>query len=49
MSNVLDRILGTKRAEVAVRKATTSLAELDARIAAVSKPRGFRCPMRTQH
>ncbi len=39
---VLDRILETKRAEVAARKATTSLGDLDAGIAAVSKPRGFR-------
>ena len=42
---VLDRILETKRAEVAARKATTSLGDLDAGIAAVSKPRGFRAAL----
>ena len=42
---ILDRILETKRAEVAARKATTSLAELDARIARQSAPRGFRAAL----
>lgn len=42
---MLDRIIETKRAEVAARKATTSLADLDAGIAAVSKPRGFRAAL----
>lgn len=42
---VLDRILETKRAEVAARKATTSLGDLDAGIATVSKPRGFRAAL----
>ncbi|RDE06373.1 indole-3-glycerol phosphate synthase TrpC [Sphingomonas aracearum] len=45
MSNVLDRILETKRAEVAARKATTALSELDAMIAAQSPPRGFRAAL----
>ncbi len=45
MTNVLDRILETKRAEVAVRKATISLADLDARITEVSAPRGFRAAL----
>ena len=42
---MLDRILETKRAEVAARKATTSLADLDARIARASAPRGFRAAL----
>ena len=45
MSNVLDRILETKRAEVAARKATTALADLDAMIATQSAPRGFRAAL----
>jgi len=43
--NVLDRILETKRAEVAARKATTPLAALDARIAEQTPPRGFRAAL----
>ena len=44
---MLDRILETKRAEVAARKATTSLADIDAGIArsrsrAASAPRSTR-------
>ncbi|WP_343528170.1 indole-3-glycerol phosphate synthase TrpC [Sphingomonas sp.] len=42
---MLDRILETKRADVAARKATMSLADLDARIASVSAPRGFRAAL----
>jgi indole-3-glycerol phosphate synthase len=42
---MLDRILETKRAEVAARKATTSLADIDAGIAHMSKPRGFRAAL----
>ncbi len=42
---MLDRILETKRAEVAARKATTSLAEIDAGIARATKPRGFRAAL----
>ena len=45
MTDVLDRILETKRADVAARKATTSLAELDERIALRTKPRGFRAAL----
>jgi len=43
--NVLTRILETKRAEVAARKASTSLADLDRAIAAQSPPRGFRAAL----
>ncbi|WP_174285720.1 indole-3-glycerol phosphate synthase TrpC [Sphingomonas bacterium] len=43
--NMLDRIIETKRAEVAARKATTSLAGLEAGIAAMSAPRGFRAAL----
>lgn len=39
---ILDRILETKRAEVAAKKATMSLASLDAAIARRDPPRGFR-------
>lgn len=48
---MLDRILETKRADVAARKATMSHADLDARIAQVSAPRGFRAALdaRTGH
>ena len=42
MTDILNRILETKRADVAARKATIPMAELDARIAAQTKPRGFR-------
>ncbi len=42
---VLDRILATKRDEVAIRQATTSLADLDARIAEQTPPRGFRAAL----
>jgi indole-3-glycerol phosphate synthase len=45
MSNVLERILETKRAEVAARQATTSLADLDHRIAQQTAPRGFRAAL----
>ena len=49
--DVLARIIQTKKAEVAARKCTTSLADLDAGIAAQSKPRGFRAALdaRTGH
>ena len=39
---ILDRILETKRAEVAAKKATVSLAGLEAKIARRDPPRGFR-------
>lgn len=42
---VLDRIIDTKRAEVVAKKACTSLADLDARLEEVSKPRGFRAAL----
>ncbi|MDH7973193.1 indole-3-glycerol phosphate synthase TrpC [Sphingomonas sp. AR_OL41] len=45
MTNILDRILETKRADVAARKASIPLAEIDARIAAQSPPRGFRAAL----
>lgn len=45
MTDILNRILETKRAEVAARKATVALSELDARIAEQSKPRGFRAAL----
>ncbi|MGR6328065.1 indole-3-glycerol phosphate synthase TrpC [Sphingomonas sp. XXL09] len=45
MTTILSRIIETKRAEVAARKATISLADLEARIAAVSRPRGFRAAL----
>jgi indole-3-glycerol phosphate synthase len=40
--NKLEEICATKRDEVAARKAATSLAELQARAAAQTPPRGFR-------
>ncbi|WP_375380849.1 indole-3-glycerol phosphate synthase TrpC [uncultured Sphingomonas sp.] len=43
--NVLARILETKRAEVAARKACTSLADLDRAIVHQSAPRGFRAAL----
>ncbi|QNQ11538.1 indole-3-glycerol phosphate synthase TrpC [Sphingomonas alpina] len=45
MTDILDRILETKRAEVTARKATTPLADLDARIAEQTPPRGFRAAL----
>lgn len=45
MTTILERILETKRADVAARKACTSLAEIDAAIAAQSAPRGFRAAL----
>lgn len=42
MTDILTRILETKRAEVAAKKATTSLADLDAAIRRCDAPRGFR-------
>lgn len=45
MTNILDRILETKRADVAARKATIPLAEIDARIDGQTPPRGFRAAL----
>lgn len=45
MTTIIDRILETKRADVAARKACISLGELDTRIAAQSPPRGFRAAL----
>ena len=45
MATMLDRILETKRAEVAARKASTSLADLDALRADQPPPRGFRAAL----
>ena len=42
---ILSRIIETKRAEVAVRRCTTSLSELEAKVAAQSPPRGFRAAL----
>ena len=45
MTNILDRILETKRAEVAAKKATTSLARLEAMITRRDTPRGFKAAL----
>ena len=45
MTDILNRILETKRAEVTARKATVPLSDLDARIAEQTKPRGFRAAL----
>ena len=45
MSNVLDRILATKRDEVRTRSATASFADLDARASEQTAPRGFRAAL----
>ena len=42
---MLDTILATKRAEVAARRATASLADLDARATERTAPRGFRAAL----
>ena len=45
MTTILERILETKRADVAARKACISLADLDGQIAQQSPPRGFRAAL----
>ncbi len=45
MTTILERILETKRADVAARKACISLAELDGRIATQTAPRGFKAAL----
>jgi indole-3-glycerol phosphate synthase len=45
MSNILDRILETKCADVAARKATIPLSSIDARIHVQTPPRGFRAAL----
>ncbi len=45
MTTILGRILETKRADVAARKACISLADIDAQIARQSPPRGFRAAL----
>jgi indole-3-glycerol phosphate synthase len=45
MTDILNRILETKRAEVAARKATVPLSNLDACINCQTPPRGFRATL----
>ncbi|MDR6853031.1 indole-3-glycerol phosphate synthase [Sphingomonas sp. BE123] len=45
MSTMLDEIIAVKRGEVAARKATTSLADLQALAMAQTPPRGFRAAL----
>ena len=49
MRTMLDKILETKRAEVATRMATVSVADLSARADAQSAPRGFRAAAPVRH
>ncbi len=48
MSDILDRILARKAAEVAARRAAVPLAELRARAAAADAPRGFACAVQAR-
>lgn len=45
MTTILERILETKRADVAARKACISIADLDALSAKQTEPRGFRAAL----
>jgi indole-3-glycerol phosphate synthase len=48
VSDKLAEICATKRAEVAARKASASIGELDRRAGSVSAPRGFRAALETK-
>lgn len=48
MTDKLTEICDTKRGEVAARKASASLSDLDGRAAAQSAPRGFRAALETK-
>jgi indole-3-glycerol phosphate synthase len=49
MSDILERIAAYKREEVASRKASRPLAQIEAAAASASKPRGFRAALERAH
>ena len=49
MTDILSQIAGYKRVEVDERKALTSQAEMDARAAQASPPRGFKRALQAAH